>query len=166
MNARRSAALALTASASLVLAACFPPNENPSDLKVDTATEQNVDSVGTGASSTGGQETGAEATATETTDATATGTETAEPAAGGEVMVIDCFGAPAAEPTELTADCNDPAGSQVTDITWDEWTEEEATGTGTTAQGEDAEIELSNPTDTGTVLVFSTVTVNGQPVSN
>lgn len=37
--ARKAAAAAGAASLALALAACSPPNEQPSDLKVDTATE-------------------------------------------------------------------------------------------------------------------------------
>lgn len=37
--ARKAAAVAGAASLALALAACSPPNEQPSDLKVDTATE-------------------------------------------------------------------------------------------------------------------------------
>lgn len=159
MNARSSAAIALIASTGLALSACFPPNENPSDVKVDTATEQKADTAGDSESGPG--ESG-------DTGETAPGTseETVAPSTGDEVQVIDCFGEPESEPTELTADCTDPEGSQVTDITWQEWSEESATGTGTSAEGEEAEIELSEPTDTGNGLVFSTVTVDGQPVSN
>ena len=36
---RKAAAVAGAATLALALAACTPPNENPSDLKVDTATE-------------------------------------------------------------------------------------------------------------------------------
>lgn len=158
MNARISSAIALVATAGLALTACFPPNENPSDTKVDTATEQKADSFGSEAKSP-------EASATDaatTTDASAT----AEPAAGEDVMVIDCFGEPQSEPKTLSADCTDPTGSQVSEISWDEWTAESATGTGTNAEGEKATIELADPTDNGNGMVFSTVTVDGEPVSN
>lgn len=40
--ARKAAVVAGAASLALALAACSPPNEQPSDLKVDTATEFNA----------------------------------------------------------------------------------------------------------------------------
>ncbi|QGU04117.1 hypothetical protein [Corynebacterium comes] len=40
--ALKAAAVAGAASLALALAACSPPNEQPSDLKVDTATEFNA----------------------------------------------------------------------------------------------------------------------------
>lgn len=159
MNARISSAIALVATAGLALTACFPPNENPSDTKVDTATEQKADSFG------GSEAKSSEASATDAA-ATTGASATAEPAADEEVMVIDCFGQPQSEPTTLSADCTDPTGSQVSEITWDEWTAESATGTGTSAEGKEATIELADPTDNGNGLVFSTVTVDGKPVSN
>ncbi|AWB82234.1 hypothetical protein C3B44_07585 [Corynebacterium yudongzhengii] len=151
---RTPSAIALIAAAGLTISACVPPNENPSDTKVDTATEQDQDTIGSADSQ---QTTAAETEAQDQDQATA------DPAAEGDVMVIDCFGTPQTEPTALSADCQNP-DQQITDIQWDEWTEESATGTGTGPDGEEAQIELSEPTNNGTAMVFSVVLVDGAPV--
>ena len=49
----RKALVGVAAIAALALAGCTPPNENPSDKKIDTATSQDAGSLkGAGASAT------------------------------------------------------------------------------------------------------------------
>jgi len=48
--ARKGAAVVGAAALALALAACSPPNEQPSDLKVDTATEFQAPAAENGAS--------------------------------------------------------------------------------------------------------------------
>lgn len=149
MTPRIPSAIALIAAAGIAITACSPHNEQASEVKVDTATEQNPASLGTGSSET-------------TTRATPT---TARTAAASDVLFIDCFGAPVSEPTAVSTDCADTT-AQITAVTWDKWAATEATGTGTAPDGTEAEIELSQPTNTGTNEVFTVVTVDGVVVAN
>lgn len=160
MNARTTAGLALAAVAGLALSACSPQLEHPSDEKVDTATSQDAASIGTATAETTGA-----ATATETADAEADDEATATGVAGeAEVLFIDCFGEAAAEPEAVSTDCADPA-AQITEISWESWSEDEATGTGIGVDGAESTVELSQPTETGAATVFTVVTVDGVPVN-
>ena len=154
---RYSRSLGVLAAASLTgiaLAACSPQLEQPSTEKVDTALEQDADTVGGGATSTTG------------TTATATGTATTTAAAGtAEVSFVDCVSAPAEEPRQVTLDCSAPANA-VTAITWSEWDEDEATGTGTNqVTGLSSEVVLSSPEEGTQGLVFTEITVDGTAVT-
>ncbi|AIT60645.1 hypothetical protein [Corynebacterium doosanense] len=158
MTSRIPSALALVAAAGLTLSACHPPHQNDSAEKVDTATSQNPDSLGVHSSED-------EANSSHETSSATTTTTTARAAAEDEVMFINCFGEPSTEPTAVSTDCTNPA-AQITGVTWDEWTEESATGHGTAPNGSTSEIELSEPTDTGTNTVFTVVTVEDVVVAN
>lgn len=154
---RQVAAAGAAAVAALALAACTPPNENPSDVKIDTATEYSGP-VGTPT---------AEAAAEETTEATtpATGTAAAGAQAGAEAPgFIDCVAAPVEEPTTITLNCAD-GSDQLINIEWTEWDEESAVGTATrqSPEGaqEDVDVLLSLPTTSPQGLVFTQITVDG-----
>lgn len=150
---RQVAAAGAAAVAALALAACTPPNENPSDVKIDTATEYSGP-VGTPT---------AEAAAEETTEATTPATGTA--AAGAQAPgFIDCVAAPVEEPTTITLNCAD-GSDQLINIEWTEWDEESAVGTATrqSPEGaqEDVDVLLSLPTTSPQGLVFTQITVDG-----
>lgn len=153
---RYSRSLAAVAAASLTgfaLAACSPPLENPSTEKVDTALEQDADTVGVDP-----------AAATTGTETTAAETETAAAAAVSEVSFIDCVSVPTQEPEQVTLDCANPANA-VTAITWSTWGEDEATGTGTNqVTGAASEVVLSAAEETDEGMVFTTITVDGAEV--
>ena len=155
---RYSRSLAAVAAASLAgfaLAACSPQLENPSTEKVDTALEQDADTVGV--------DSAAETTGTETTTAE-TETETTAAAAVSEVSFINCVSVPEQEPEQVTLDCANPANA-VTAITWSAWDEDEATGTGTNqTTGAVSEVVLSAAEETDEGMVFTTITVDGAEV--
>lgn len=142
--------LAITAAVlGLALAACTPPNENPSDLKVDTATQFKAP------------------------------TSSARPDFDTANLpgVIDCAGTPDFEPDTLSLAC---AGNndRLFDIDWETWTAETATGVasretntcdptcadGTFETTEDVEVELSAPIQGVNGLVFTALTVDGEPI--
>lgn len=150
MTKRTSIAVATVASGALLLSACVPPNENPSDIKVDTATEQSEDTLA------------GDTDSTSTSDAATT--TSVEAAAATEVTYIDCVATPATEPEEITLDCTD-TDNVVTDITWSAWTEDYATGEGTDIDGNVTAITLSSPQATGEDVTFTTLTVNGVTVT-
>ncbi|GAB2505395.1 hypothetical protein CATRI_04125 [Corynebacterium atrinae] len=147
MNKRTFATAA--AALSLVLAACTPPNENPSDLKVDTATQFQAP------------------------------TSSARPTLDTANLpgVIDCVGTPDYEPTTLSLAC---AGNndRLFNIDWETWTEESATGIasretntcdptcadGTFETTRNVEVELSAPIQGPNGLVFTALTVDGEPI--
>ena len=146
-----------TAVAAFAMVACTPPNENDSDLKVDTAT-----SVAAPTQS-------ATTSAAATEDAAATTTAIAAAELPG---YIDCVATPAQEPVTISLNCADNS-DQITEIEWDSWEEDSATGTGSrivfTPAGEqevteDVEVELTFPTETSQGLAFSQVTVDGEAV--
>ena len=146
---RRIATVGVASVAALALAACTPPNENPSDIKVDTATEY-----------TGPPE-------AETRQASGTD-EDVDVAAAELPGFIDCVGTPSEEPEVITLDCVTYA-DQLTNIEWEEWGEDEATGTGlrlsTLGQEDEVEVVLSTVTTTPQGLVFSQITVDGEIVT-
>ena len=151
---RSFAAVAAASLAGFALAACSPQLENPSTEKVDTALEQDADTVGVDSAT--------ETTGTETT--TATETETVAATAVSEVSFIDCVSVPAQEPEQVTLDCANPVNA-VTAITWTEWDEDDATGTGTNqTTGAVSEVVLSAAEETDEGMVFTTITVDGAEV--
>lgn len=155
MTSRIPSALALVAAAGLTLSACHPPHQNDSAEKVDTATSQNPDSLGVHSSESEAH----------SSHETSSATSTTRPSTADEVMFINCFGEPSTEPTVVSTDCANP-NAQITDVTWQEWTEDGATGRGTAPDGSASEVELSEPTDTGANSVFTVVTVDGTVVAN
>lgn len=141
----------------VLISACSPPNEQPSDLKVDTAT------------------------GVRTTAAT---TDTPTSAAAGSTVsaadlpgVIDCVGTPELRPDRLALACADN-NDRIVDITWSEWTPTGAEGTATRetndcdpscAQGSiertrNVEVELSEPVESSQGLVFTRLIVDGETV--
>lgn len=142
------AALAGIIGLGVVLSACTPPNENPSDLKVDTATEF----VASPASSS-----------------------LAVPA--DLPGVIDCVGTPEHSPDSLSLACADD-NDRLVDIEWTDWDEESAVGTatretndctpscaaGSVEETDNVEVELSDPVAGSGGEVFSTITVDGRDI--
>lgn len=153
----RALALALVAVAGLTLSACHPPHQKDSTEKVDTATSQNPDSIGVHSSESKSNSSHATSTATTSTSSAASSQD--------EVMFIDCFGEPSTEPAVVSTDCSTPT-AQITDVTWQEWGQKTATGTGTSPNGATSKIVLSEPTDTGADSVFTVVTVDDVVVAN
>lgn len=148
MKTRITAALAVTATAGLVLTGCFPPNENPSDIKVDTAVEQNPNSLA-----------GGEKAANASPANTAAGTSGVR-----TVQFIDCVGEPAVQPESVSTNCSD-FSAQITQINWEQWGRYTAQGTGMRPDGSAATVELSAPVDNGEFVLFTQVLVDGQPVA-
>ncbi|MGN6722052.1 MAG: hypothetical protein ACTHJM_05520 [Marmoricola sp.] len=90
---------------------------------------------------------------------------TARQAAASEATVSVCGLTPKQRPTTIALGCGN-SGATLTDVTWTEWTDRSATGTGTYAasgQRSEATVVLSAPTKTPTGAQFTlmTVTPNG-----
>lgn len=148
---RISVVTGLTAIGALAITACSPALENPSDLKVDTATEFAAPSSGT----------------TATTSATAAAVEAGAPS------FIDCVSAPEQTPETVSLNCTDNSDNLVA-IEWEEWGTEEATGTGTretmdaageVTSTESTEIVLAAPFEGPQGLVFTEITVDGAVIT-
>ena len=150
---KRFIATALTGLVAVGLAACSPPNQNDSELKVETAKEQDAASV------TEGWTTG-EASAESST----TGTATA--AAGVEdISFVDCVAEPAQEPDRVTLDCANPADA-VVNIQWSTWGADEAQGNGTNqTTGLPAVVTLSDASTTAEGEVYTAIEVDGVAVT-
>ena len=148
----RISALGVTAAAAFAIAACTPPGEVDSDVKIDNAStyENQTSTAGSSSESTSANPS-AEPSATD------------EAAAGRQAQFIDCIAAPVTEPTEISLDCTNNTDI-VTDIDWESWTAEEAEGTG--VRGEDeVTVVLSQPTQTQTGLAFTQIEVDGEVVA-
>lgn len=169
----RIAAAGVAAIAALSIAACTPPNENPSTQKVDTALSQSADSLAssgsTGVTSAADATNVAEASAVQETSSAAS-TATLSAAADATPLLNNCGVTGLQRPTELSLDCEDN-NERLEDIVWDEWTENSASGTATRITVnpdrvvEGARITLGAPEDVDGALVFSVITVDGQPVN-
>ena len=126
----------------VLLAACSPPNEQPSDLKVDTATPGR---------------------SVPPSDVQAAATAEDEEIPG----VIECVGTPEFEPATLALSCTDDS-DRLVQIDWDTWTEDSATGTAVREAGgkrtRGVEVTLSEPVITSQGLVFSQVTVDDRVI--
>ncbi|AGF71987.1 hypothetical protein [Corynebacterium halotolerans] len=157
---RQIAAAGAAAVTALALAACVPPNENPSDEKVNTATEYN-----------GPYSPGDDSPEAITTGAGAPTTVSPVDGAATDAEVpgfINCVATPVQEPGTITLDCAD-ASDQLIEIDWEDWGQQQATGTGTrqTPEGEQENVDvvLSTPIVSPQGLVFSEITVDGVPVT-
>lgn len=169
----RIAAAGIAAIAALSIAACSPPNENPSSQKVDTAMSQSADALAssgsTGVASTADATNVAEASAVKETS-TAASTTTVTAAADATAFLNNCGATGLQRPTELNLDCKDNQ-ERLEDIVWDEWTADSASGTATRITVnpdrvvEGARVTLGAPEDVDGALVFSVITVDGQPVN-
>lgn len=160
----RKATAAVAAVAALALAACTPPNENPSDIKVDTATGQNPASLpGEKAAAT---PTNVLEAATASPTASATETVTAVGTSDATPLVNNCGATGLERPTSLTLNCSDQ-NDYLQDIVWDVWDDQIAQGTATrittnpARQVEDTQVVLGNPVIESGVLVFDTISVDG-----
>lgn len=171
----RTAAAALAAVAALGLAACTPPHQNPSDLKVDTATSQDPDSLAS-SGETGNAATAA-ATATNVAEAssvrassTASATATARAAGDNTPLVDNCGQTGLERPTSLNLDCKDNR-EHLEDIVWDEWNADGAKGTATRVTVnpdrvvEGAQVLLGSPKEVDGRLVFTVISVDGDSIN-
>lgn len=164
-TSERKAVVGLVAVAAVTLAACTPPNENPSDQKVDTATTQNPDSLrGAGQM--------AEATsATNVTEANEMSQSTTEAiaASDGTPMVNNCGETGLVRPSRLTVDCKNQ-DDFLEDIVWDVWDGGLASGTATRVvrdpdnREEGVAVVLGAPQIVDGELVFTTLTVDGTSI--
>ena len=166
MIAPRKAAVAGVAAASLALAGCHPPHENPSDLKVDTAMSQNPDSL------MGAGQTTQSSTATNVTQANEARktTTTAAVSAEGTPLLDNCDATGLLRPERLTVDCKNQ-DDFLEDIVWDEWGETLAVGTATRVvvspdnREEGVQVVLGAPQVVDGKLVFTSMSVNGTNVT-
>lgn len=79
---------------------------------------------------------------------------------------IDCLGAPEHRPTQLSLTCMG-ADDRLVEVRWTRWESDAATGSGVRRTGEDSRrvsVELSGPVQSPQGLVFSRLSVNGEPV--
>lgn len=79
---------------------------------------------------------------------------------------IDCLGAPEHRPTQLSLTCKS-AEDRLVEVRWTGWESETATGSAVRQTGEDSHrvrVELSEPVLSPQGLVFSRLSVNGEPV--
>lgn len=167
---RTSVVTGVTAAAAIAVTACSPQLENPSDEKVETATEFSYPPGGEPAGPT------APADATTTTGAT---TAAAATAANGVVepgapSFIDCVAPPVQTPETVSLNCADNSDT-LTEIDWEQWGTEEASGTGTrettdpatgeTSTEENVDVTLAAPIEGAQGPVFTEITVDGQVVT-
>lgn len=137
----------------VLISACSPPNERPSDLKIDTATEF---------------------VAAPAPTSSTTGRPVDPLSLPG---VIECVGSPEMRPPSLALACAD-ANDLLTNITWDEWTTTSASGTavretnncepncarGRFEKTRGVEVELSEPVRSPQGLVFTKLVVDGDVI--
>ena len=161
----RKAAAGFFALAALGLAACSPPHEVDSGNKVDTATSQNPDSL-----AGSGHETPASATRANVVEASQANA-TPTPVAAGELpTLINCGTATGNEPERLVLSCED-GNDFIENITWNEWSDEIASGTGTRVtldpdrRVEGTQVILGNPEVIEGTFVFTTVSVDGTSIN-
>lgn len=167
-SSSRIAAAGIAALATLAITACTPPNENPSDQKIDTAVTQNADSLAssgsTGQSSATSATNVAEASSVRASSSAATSTAVA--AQDNTPFLNNCDASDLQRPTSLNLDCKDDK-HRLEDIVWDQWTADGASGTATEVTVdpdrvvEGAQVTLGAPKEVNGKLVFSTITVDG-----
>ena len=167
---RNKAAAGFFAAAALGLAACSPPGQVDSAQKVDTATSQDPSSLNGGTAQTAG------ATSTNVADASAASASAnpSEVAPGTQPVFRNCGNPSQTQPARVLLACADQ-NDFLEDVTWSQWGEALATGTGTRVtvnpdrRVEDIEIILGDPQLVDGELQFTTVTVDGakmNPESN
>ena len=169
----RIAAAGIAAIAALAITACTPPNENPSDQKVDTAMSQSADSLAssgsTGAAKTANVTNVADASAAQAT-ATAASTTTVTAGADATPLLNNCGVTGLQRPSALNLDCEGNK-ERLEDIVWDEWTANGASGTATQVTVdpdrvvEGVSVVLGAPQNVDGVVVFGAISVDGQPVN-
>ena len=165
----RKAVAGVAALAAFALAGCTPPHQNPSDEKVDTATSQDPTSLkGVGGTTTTQATSSAEATnVTEANELSQERTTTA--AAAGTPAFNNCGATGLVRPERLTVDCQ-KQDDFLEDIVWDQWGEDLAEGTATRVvvspdnREEGVKVVLGNPEMVDGEVVFTTISVDGQPV--
>lgn len=145
----------------VVVSACSPPNEQPSERKIDTATAYVA----------------SPASPTSSTSSAATSTSSARVDPASLPGVIECVGTPELRPESLALSCADDH-DRLVDIRWSQWTGDEAVGTatretndcdpdcarGTVEKTRDVEVELSEPVQSPQGLVFTRVVVDGETI--
>lgn len=167
----RKAVAGVAALAALALAGCTPPHQNPSSEKVDTATTQDPNSLkGAGTSATTAGTATSTATATNVTAANAVKEqETSVAAVAAAPVFNNCGATDLVRPDRLTVDCENQ-DDFLENIVWDQWGEDLAEGTATRVvtspdnREEGVKVVLGNPEIVDGKPVFTTVTVDGQPV--
>lgn len=167
-SSTRIAAAGIAALATLGVTACTPPNENPSDQKIDTASSQSADSLASSGAT--GQTTAATATnvaeASSVRSSSSAATSTAVAGQDDTPFLNNCDVTDLQRPTSLNLDCEDNK-HRLDDIVWDQWTAYGATGTATEITVdpdrviEGAQVSLGAPQEVDGKLVFSTITVDG-----
>lgn len=167
----RTMTAGLGAVAALALAACSPPHEQPSDVKIDNANTY------TGEAQSGSEEESSAEGTSEPAESEAAESESAaegaseEPSAAAEdaAQWIDCASIPTTEPESITLDCFDQSADNLTNIEWTSWDGETAEGTATRTTGavatEGVEVVLSNPTETPQGPAFTEITVDGELIN-
>lgn len=137
---------AIIASASVALSACHPPNENPTDKKVQTASE----------------------IAAPTAKVTSTSEAMADAEQVGYAKFVNCAGSPVTLPSKISTDCSDET-KYVKGIEWTEINANKAIGEGTLVDGDETtdgvSVILSVPEETSQGLVFTSVKVNGKQIA-
>ncbi|WJY67707.1 hypothetical protein [Corynebacterium auris] len=155
-SSRTAVAAGFAAVAALGLAACSPPGEVDSEQKVDTATDQDPNSLSGGT---------AQSHDASPTNVAEVATSTA-PAADSLPVLRNCGEAGEIEPNQVDLACAEQ-NDFIEDIEWNEWSADLATGVGTRVtrepdrRVEDIEIVLGNPELIDGELQFTTVTVDG-----
>lgn len=172
-SSARTAAAALAAISALVISACSPPNEQPSDLKVDTATSQNAEALAgsdlAGETSAAAATNVAEASSVRASE-TASATSTARTTGDNTPLFNNCGDTGLERPTSLNLDC-EGGKERLEDIVWDEWTENGAQGTATRITVdpdrvvEGAQVTLGSPEEVDGDLVFTVISVDGQSIN-
>lgn len=155
---KRFIATALTGLVAVGLAACSPPNQQDSEVKVETAQGQSADSITEGSTWTTGE-------ASAKSSSKSANAATTAAAGAGEVSFVDCVAAPAQEPAQVTLDCANPADA-IVNIQWTGWGEDEAEGNGLNqTTGAPAVVTLSEATETPDGDVYTVIEVDGVPVT-
>lgn len=165
---RKAAAFGLVPLTAFAMVACSPPNEQPSDQKVDTATSQDAASLQGEGQIAATEATGAPnvVEAEEAASATETERENAQTNADGTPFFLDCDNNTVAKPNRIVLNCMDQ-DDFAEDIEWDEWGEDIATGKGTRNYvggdrvKENVQVVVSSPEVVDGKLVFTQVSVDG-----
>lgn len=151
----RTTAVSMMALAGLGLSACHPPSQQPSDKKVPNASTFTGDvTPGDGADASAGS-----------TEPTQQSGESTSPQ--GQTQFANCIAPPAVEPSTVSLDCISNQ-DQLVDIAWESWNKDSASGTATRLTGEsrteDVEVELRNPVQVDTGVVFTEIVVDGETI--
>ncbi|WKD59561.1 hypothetical protein [Corynebacterium caspium] len=152
--------ISTTAALGFGLSACSPPHEQPSEMKVDTATSFRNTAPATTAHSSHGSHSGQSMSST----AAVAIPEASSPA------FVNQVGSVVRTPSTIDISYSGDQG-MITDIEWSTWTDTTAQGVGTYVGADGAVMEkettvvLSNPATTPDGLVFTSLSLNGERVA-